>query len=176
VVLFRSAIVFLFFVVFSVISCKTISTDDAPGSPEEIVFRDRTELLETRIPSGSVAHSFEGTNYDFYVFEWWDGESLSSRIEIRILGAGFRDHLAGDYETFFQKQCGCNILKKGWVLVAGQKGREFVFTIEDGKKTAIERHLQWKGKMIQLQGLAPTANQELMKKRLQTVQSNLQLL
>jgi hypothetical protein len=158
------------------LSCRSPYLRDTPGSPDEIVFQDRSGLLTARIPSGAVAHIFEGTNYDSYVFEWWDGEQLSFRIEIRVLSSQYPDHLAADYENFFQKQCSCTILKKGWVLVAGQKGREFVYTVEDGKTTAIERHFSWKGKMIQLQGIAPAANQEIMKNRLQMVQSSLQLL
>ncbi len=140
------------------------------------MFRDRDKLVQTIIPSGSVSHTFQGADYDFYVFEWWDDSQLSSRLEIRILRAGFQDHLAGNYETYFQQQCRCAIQKKGWVLVAGQKGREFVYSVDDGRTIAIERHFLWKGRMIQLQGQAPVARKEQMLQRLQTVQANLQLL
>jgi len=170
---FDKTLIFSVFVSFC-ISCAGTGQLHT-GSAEPITIRNRMGLFDVTIPAGAVSNHFQGDNFDVDVFEWWQGQVSITRISIFVRSSGFPDHLSPDYESYFQKNCGCKILKKGWVLFSGQKGREFMYTIDDDKRVGIERHIQWKGTMIQLQGLSLSANQDLLKERLQKVQSSLVL-
>lgn len=173
VTLKRYILPFSFF--FVVATCSAPSIVNTPDV-QEIQFRDRQQLLEARVPAGAKSHSFEGQDYNYYVFEWWEGDQPITRLEFRVLGSGFSDLMQPDYEAVFQRECGCAINQKGWVLAAGQKAREFQFTLEDGKQVSIERRFEWKGHMIQIQIIAPAARQEQMRTRFQAVLPTLNLL
>lgn len=157
-----------------VISCSLPVANDSGTAAADVEFRDRQGLFEARIPAGASSHVFEGKDYTFYVFEWTGGDQLLVRLEFRVLGSGFGSLTDADYEGRFQKECACAISQKGWALVAGQKAREFQFSVDD--RISIERHFQWKDRMIEMQVLGTVSHQDLMRQRLQAVQQSLHLL
>lgn len=140
----------------------------------DVAFHERQGLFEARIPVGAVSHTFEGKDYTYYIFEWTEGDQVGVRFEFRVLASGFRSLTDADYESSFQKECACAISQKGWALVAGQKAREFQFSVDE--RISIERHFQWKDRMIEMQVLGTPSHQDLMRQRLQAVQQSLHLL
>ncbi|MBW7858071.1 MAG: hypothetical protein H3C43_07260 [Leptonema sp. (in: Bacteria)] len=138
-------------------------------------FTDKEKTIRTVIPDGAITRTDLSDEVNIYSFEWQEKKSITSYIEIRfqpLLKA--RDHLSPDYETHFQKKCKCIIIKRGWILIANQKGREFQYTID--KQFGIDRFFQWKDQRIQIHGVAPTEHQTVLKQRLGIIQQNLQLL
>ena len=162
-------------IIFVLAGCSIPTTGENPEN-QGILFRDGQQLFEAVLPAGAKEHSFHGKDYDYYVYEWWEADQPITRLEFRVLNSGFSGLMQPDYESTFQKECGCVVNQKGWVLVAGQKAREFQFTVDDGKRVAIERHFQWKDRMIQMQILAPISRQDAMRLRFQAILSTLKLL
>lgn len=152
-------------------SLQNITSSEVIGT----TFTDKEKTIRTIIPDGAIYNTDLSDEVNVYIFEWQNQQITTGHIEIIFQAlAKARDHLSPDYETHFQKKCKCIIIKRGWVLIANQRGREFQYTVD--KKFGIDRFFQWKDKRIQIHGIAPIEYQEILKQRLNIIQQNLQLL
>lgn len=172
---YGALIVLSILIFYSANGCNGSLQDVLSPEVNDTTFTDKAKTIRTTIPAGSITNTIFADEINTYIFEWQDKQIITSHIEIQFQSLSkARDHLAPDYESYFQKKCECVILKKGWILIANQKGREFQYAIQN--KFGVDRIFRWKDWRIQIHGMAPTEYQELLKQRLSVIQQNLQLL